>query len=254
MSRGCLPLLLLAALALPSAAGVDLDGDDYYMGLGTPINGYPHTLECWVNANSLPAGGSSLVSCADKDSAANYTHLALDSTGRVYAQTTSAVAYSTTTLSVGSWHHACAVQVSNTDHRAFLDGAGKGTSVTNQALAPGIDRVGIGALVRSSIGIICNAKVALAIIRSVALSDEEVVASMRSPFGVRPASIVFICLLDVHDPAGPLDIVGGLRLSSVVGDPVTVETPPRPRQEPQQSYYLDLRHPDLFDEEVFRAA
>ncbi len=168
---------------MPSSR-VFVDGSSQSLSVdATPITSEPLTISAWFKADILQADDI-LVSIVDKSSGtlfwalgigwddfgaqgANSVLQAITRNGsRVYAQTS-------TSYTALTWHHACGVWAASNDRRVFLDGGGKGTETTG--LSPsGLDRIAIGVLGDVSPTDYMDGKIALVVLRNVALSDAEV--------------------------------------------------------------------------------
>ena len=139
----------------------------------------------------------------------------------------------TTTWSINTWHHACAVDVSSTDHRVFLDGGGKATSSTLRAPS-GADRISVGRVGGSSPGQYMSGRICEVLLLDVALTDAEVATHAQLgflPSWIRPANIKgYWPVWGIHSPE--IDLSGqGNSLTLVNGPtranhaPVTLFTP-----------------------------
>ncbi len=168
---------------MPSSR-VFVDGSSQSLSVdATPITAAPLSISAWFKADVLQADDI-LVSIPDKDVADQFFALGIgwDDFGaqgansvlqaivrngsRVYAQTS-------TSYTALTWHHACAVFATTTDRRVFLDGGGKGTNTTGLTPA-NVDRIAIGVLGDSTPTDYMDGKIALVVLRNVALSDAEV--------------------------------------------------------------------------------
>jgi len=96
-----------------------------------------------------------------------------------------------TGFSANTWHHACGVSVSSSDHRVYLDGGSKGTSSTNQTPA-NLDVTSIGARrLNNSSDFHIVAQIDHVTIWNRALNDSEIARICREPFcGFRWTNIV----------------------------------------------------------------
>jgi hypothetical protein len=128
-------------------------------------------------------------------SIANSFLLRYTATGNIRAivnNSGTAFAASSTTLSTGTWGHACAVFTSATSRAAYLNGASKGTNATS-ATPAGINQTDIG----SGAGFnFANADIAECAIWNIALADADVAiigsaTTPISPLLMHPESLVF---------------------------------------------------------------
>ena len=134
-------------------------------------------------------------------------------------------ATSSTTYSLNTWHHACAVFAANNNRSAYLDGGNKGTD-TSTHTPSGLENTSIGAILYNEGpgDWLISGSIAEAGIWNVALSDAEValLAKGYSPLFVRPQNLVFYAPL-IRDE--DIDIVGGLALTPY-NSPTVAPHPP----------------------------
>lgn len=105
----------------------------------------PFAMVCWFNSNDN-TNPQFLMSIQDKDANLHFHNLLLLSNNfkiqtNAGGDTFGAVASANWTTN--TWHHACGIFASTSDRRALLDGANKGTDVTDLNPA-GLDSVSIG--------------------------------------------------------------------------------------------------------------
>jgi len=119
------------------------------------LSAVPLAMVCWFNSDSLTTT-QCLMSITDDTSENNQFSLDLHGTvggDPVSAQVKSvggaARADSSSGYSADTWHSACAIFVSSTDRRAFIDGGSKGTNNTDITPAD-LNVTSIGALVRAT--------------------------------------------------------------------------------------------------------
>lgn len=156
-----------------------------------PLTAAPVTVACWFNGTD-----GCVCSLADTGSDNNYFELITTTSDNKVTWSsragTETLAQSTTTWTDNVWSHACGIEASATDRRAFLNGGGKGTDATSKTPA-GIDSLGIGFLARASDADFYQGLIAEVGIWNVALTDAEVavLAAGYSPLCVQPQSLVF---------------------------------------------------------------
>jgi len=133
-------------------------------------------------------------------------------------------AATTTTFTVNTWNHACAVEASATDRRVYLNGAGKGTNTTSKVPA-GIDRTTLTADNDTAQGFPFAGSVAHVAIWNVALSDAEVNALAKGahPYTIKRGALTHYWPIRGDSPE--IDLVGGANLT-VSGTPVQIGSPP----------------------------
>ena len=154
-----------------------------------------------------------------------YAHNSAAVRFRSVSTSTASIAIDTTnTYTANTWHHACAVEASATDHRVFLDGAGKATSSTSTVPA-GVDRTTLGYADDSSPSTGYDGMLGHWTMWDVALTDDEVatLAAGVSPFTVRPGNIVAYWPANGRSPEP--DIVGAFDLT-LGGSPSISDEPP----------------------------
>lgn len=174
----------------------------------TPVTGTPLTLACWALKDLT--GSRGLVYLANStDAANNYMGIVTSDTALVNVHITSSTASSfaggTGTPATGTWFHAAGVFASSTSRRAYADGVA-GSNVTANVTPTGIDRIGIGARVRSNVDQYHDGLIAEVGIWNVALNAAEI-ASLAAGVTcdrVRPQRLVFYAplirnLQDVRD-------------------------------------------------------
>ena len=121
--------------------------DQGFLTTNTPVTAPPFSLTGWFNSNQ--DAFQTVISIADSAQAFHRFMLQIENAAngtQIRARTEAgagAHAESTTTWTVNTWHHACAVFAATNDRRAFLDGGGKGTDTTT-VTPTSIDRIGIG--------------------------------------------------------------------------------------------------------------
>lgn len=150
----------------------------------------PMSFSAWINLQSKDlATDSFVVSVVDQDghTSGDYHALLIDTNGafqlRVYAssfQSGSAVAtaWMTAEVTIGKWHHVCAVFAADNDRRVFLDGGNKGTNATSLTPAS-LSHTTVGGLGRSDDSFSSGSYICEVGIWRTALSDAEVLQLAR---------------------------------------------------------------------------
>lgn len=144
----------------------------------SPITAAPFTISAWFRTDDV-AIFETVVSLADKDVSNRYWTIELegpDPDSRVAFVFRDAggeqKVLTTTDYLVNTWHHAFAVEVSSTNHRILLDGAGLGISVVDTT-PTGIDRISIGRKGDSTPSSYFSGRIAEVAMWNVALSDAQ---------------------------------------------------------------------------------
>lgn len=131
------------------------DAQNEYLGIAQALAAPPFAIVCRFNTDD-DTGAAYAVGISDTGSNDNYHGLCIHQTSNtIYAQSEGGASWgaaiTSTTWSLNTWHHACAIFASSTDRRALLDGGGKGTNAT--AVTPaGLDTTTIGILKRLAVG------------------------------------------------------------------------------------------------------
>ena len=161
----------------------------------TPVTGTPLTLACWA-LKDLTSNRGLVYLANSTDGANNYIGILTSDTDLVNINITSSTASSFSggvgTAATGTWFHAAGVFTSSTSRRAYADGVA-GSNVTTNVTPTGIDRIGIGARVRSTIDQYHDGLIAEVGIWNVALNAAEI-ASLADGVTcdrVCPQSLVF---------------------------------------------------------------
>ncbi len=182
------------------------------------ITGYPFTLACWFNSDSI-AISQALMWVGDKGEDNIYASLRIEGATdgdpvvaqmRIFSESN---AITSTGYSANTWHHAAGVYTNATSRAAYIDGGSKGTDATN--LTPvGFDRTAIGALRDITAAWWMSGLIAEAAIWNIALSDAEVadLAKNVDPLTIHPESIVALWRL-IGRTSPEIDIVGGYNLT-----------------------------------------
>lgn len=183
----------------------DFDGTADAYSLGSALftsSGF--SMCCWFNPDDLTADHTLLAVSASGSFNGWFLTLSGTTGGDPIAASSLAgtqnSAFSTSGLTVGTWHHCCAIFTSDTSRTIFLDG---GNSATDTAAnSPGgtinqteIGRTGLGAAQNFT-----NGQIAEVAFWNVALSTSEVVSlsSGVSPLRVRCANLVsYVPLLGI---------------------------------------------------------
>ncbi len=212
------------------------DGSSEYLELDSaPVAAAPFTMACWFYSDDVTIE-QTMMFIGDKDFDNRRWNLDLNGTvgGDPISFTVvdaggAGTATSTTGASVNTWHHACAVEVTTTDRRVFIDGGSKGTNAANRTPAS-TDRISIGRVGRATPFGYFSGRIAEAVIWSVALSDTEValLGKGNSPLSIQPHNIVSYYPLIRDDDN---DLIGGADLAavntpSIAAHPLQVFLPP----------------------------
>lgn len=145
---------------------------------GPAVSAMPLTISAWLYSATTTTLGYAvaITSFAANDS----WILGMNSSAKIIARSTAAGtsvdAATSTSLSLNTWHHACARFTSATSRDAYLNGAGKGSNTTSNS--PGaVDHTNIGlAHIISSFAGSYNGRIAEVTIWNVALTDGEIAA------------------------------------------------------------------------------
>ena len=232
---------MFAVLALVFSLALTSPGDEmtrlfddsvphYLEADGTPpVVAAPFTFVTWGQSDDVDDLGA-VLSVGDKDVADQHWILALDGiTGGdpVKFNATSGTElnlFTTTGLTVNTWHHAAAVEASATDHRVFIDGGSKATSTSSKAPS-GADRVSIGRRASSAGLQDSSGKIGQAAIYDVALTDNDnaSLGAGADPRRYRLDDLVALWPINGRSPEP--DIIGGFNLT-VTGATVDDEAIP----------------------------
>lgn len=160
---------------------------------GAIVNDYPYTLSCWFYPTDLTANRA-LLGVYDNTVLNKFFYMGVNSTSKVFHAAQNTVLRSsptTTTCSLNTWNHACAVGASATSRSVYLNGGGKATNTNNVALAIG-NRTAIGRRSLSTPDQYMDGRIGEVAVWSAALSDAEVAAlgAGASPLQVRRGSLV----------------------------------------------------------------
>jgi hypothetical protein len=177
--------------------------NQYLVTSSTPVTAYGCTLACWA-VNDIAAGGT-LISIGD--SGGNSFFEIITAPGALVQARVGSSAGTTATASsgaaaTGTLFHAAGRFISSTNRIAYANGSSGGTSTTN--LTPtNLDRISMGARVRSSVSNYFDGLIAEVGIWNVALTPAEI-ASLADGVTcdkVRPQSLQFYAPLirDLQD-------------------------------------------------------
>jgi len=121
------------------------------------LSSYPFSFSLWVRNSVTPGGRNAIMSVSDFSATDRYYDMGINSSGNAEftRRNGSFVTLSSTgtavTLSNGQWHHLCVVYTSATSAAMYLDGVlSVETTTQNLAIAPGLDIVTIGGLLRTT--------------------------------------------------------------------------------------------------------
>ena len=192
----------------------DFNGTDQYIVTSSaPVTAFSYTIACWARKDLDPGG--ILVSLGDSTNANTCAFLATGSPGGEMAQAiaTNAAAQSNTAVSgspiTGVWFHAAGTFSSSTNVLAFANGVSGGTGITN-VTPTGLNRLSIGARVRSYVNEYFNGQIAEVGIWNVGLDVAEIQSLAKGVAcdKVRPQSLRFYAPLirDLQDERGGLTL------------------------------------------------
>lgn len=211
--------------------------------LATPT---PITYMCWFNPTSTALGTAT--SIGDTNSA-HYVAIGQDGTGRVFLETATSGpntsdAFSTGTMSTGTWNHIAGVSSSVTSHIAYLNGTA-GVTETTSVTPVALDRTIIGHLflnntrISGSTGIVAHVA-----IWNIALSGAEItsLAAGRNPLTIQPNALVGYWPLAGNDSPEPDSV-------NITGPMVITGSPTKgasdPLVDPPPSLGGDVLWPDV---------
>ena len=164
------------------------------------ITAAPVTIACWAKT-SITGSAQIMGGLFTSGSAANRNNfqIRLNNTEAVVAASSSATgesnAATSTTITAGTWFHACGVFASATSRAAYLNGGGKVTETTSR-VPSGIDRtsvgVGDGSSALNPFAPAGTGDIAEVAIWDIDLTDAEVLLLSKgvSPLLVRPGNLV----------------------------------------------------------------
>ncbi len=197
-----------------------------------PVTGFPFTFVTWAQLDDVADQGA-VLSIGDKDVSNMVWTISYDGItggdpikGQV-VDGSQANFFTTTGLTVDTWHHGAFVEESATSHNILIDGGSKATSTSNKTPA-GADRVSIGRLARSAGGADHSGLIGPVAIYDVALTDADV-ASLAA--GVNPKRYKrgnLVALWPINGQSPEPDIIGGFSLT-VTGATVSDRAIPQMR-------------------------
>lgn len=159
------------------------------------ITAVPLTLACWMNGDDVANPGE-LLAIGGESGATGHEFILRVNTSNLWALTnagTAAWATGTTTLSNGTWYHACAVFASSTSRSIYTNGTDKQTNTTSKVpSAAFIERTRIGRRVADdAFTAYYDGQIAECCVWNVALTDAEVasLATGISPLLIRPGNL-----------------------------------------------------------------
>lgn len=199
--RRSMPILvaiLVAALAWAPAYGalvVDGNGDWTTSGATAPVSGAPITMCCWA-LNDLDTVSDTVMSYGTSNVNNWSIQMSGDQVGNPIRLSINAnfICATSTGFTVSTWHHLTLISASSTDHRSFIDGAGKGTDATSLAVtAPTTLR--FGARIDNATPL--AGRIANGAMWASALTDEQVLelANGAHPYTVDRANLKSYCAL-----------------------------------------------------------
>lgn len=169
---------------------------EYLLATSTPITAAPLTMACWFYSDDITIR-QAVMQIFDASKNSHYFQLDLrgdvagDPVRFTIAAGSTSSATTTTGYSANTWHHACGVEVSTTDHRCLIDGGSVGTD-TNAREPSGLDQTSIGMDRDTSASYPTSGRIAEAAFWDVALSDAQValLALGYSPLFFQPENLV----------------------------------------------------------------
>src|SRR3990172_9389244 len=155
----------------------------------------PITMACWFYSLDITAEYT-LISIGVSGSGDNRHGLFIsgnvagDPVRAITRTTATGIAASTTGYSANVWQHACAVFVSATVRRAYVNGGSEGTNATSRA-PTGMNNTLIGAVQGVALSTFMSGRIAEAGIWNVQLNASEIAALAKgvSPLRIRPNAL-----------------------------------------------------------------
>ena len=194
---------------------------NYFTTASVPVSAYPISISCWFNSTDVVVD-QTIFALADTAGITDYIRLVCAGTVggdpiymNVRTATENKTAISASGYSASTWHHALGT-TDGTVKFIYLDGGNSGTNSFLQTWPAGMDVVGIGALVRSTIVQPLLGYLGEAAIWDVELTatDAASLAAGFSPLMIKPDSLVgyWPCggLASANSIIDEVDIVGGL--------------------------------------------
>ncbi len=178
---------------MPSSRLLDDAIPQYLTRDSAPVSAPPFSILIWFKSDSI-ALYQTLFWLGDKDTSNNQWRLfaAGGDTGDPlwwHAEDGgSDQAKSTSGYSANQWHMAVGVEASSTSRAVYLDGGNKGTNTTDLSPA-NADRIRLGYAGDTTPDNPTSAKIAVAAVYNMALSDADVIALWNGGDGVLPTSV-----------------------------------------------------------------
>ena len=185
-----------------------------------PVTAAPLTMACWFRTTAMSSLGC-LISLMDRTVVNNYFLMyfrgdiagdpiqLIDESSNPFSN--QRTVNSTSGVTSGQWHHACAVQTSTTSRTIYLD-AGNSASNAFTIQPKNINRLNIGAADLNGATGLFNGQIAEVGVWNAALTAAEIasIADGMTCDKVRPQSLVFYAPL-VRDL---IDVKGGLTITN----------------------------------------
>ena len=167
----------------------EFNGSTQWLSLSSALfTAYPFTITAWVYADILPsvAGDEYTIFAVTGNDTDDFWNLRIDdgSSDTVQFNTrrnsgTVRVAQTTSSVSVQTWHHVCAVGRSEGDKSVYLDGGSEGTNTQGQTPI-NLSVSGIGAFDGGAAGDFFDGRIAELAIYDVGFTDAEVAIAAKT--------------------------------------------------------------------------
>ena len=169
-------------------------GRDYLIASAPCITAYPFTVACWFRAATQHAG--SLWTVADTESNTEEWSLQVQLGGGVRCSTRAGTAVeanatTSTTYSVGVWHHALFLGRSSTDRRVYLNNGGEATNSTDKS-PTGLSVTAVGRTNRITPAFYFNGRLAQLAVWAIDLppEDRRALVDGAQPSTLHPEALV----------------------------------------------------------------
>jgi len=212
----------------------EADKDQFYTinnALFTPGSAY--SISVFIKPTSY-TGYPAIISCADSSVSDERMVFFIDQANEKLgylenAGATTEIVYTTTTVSLNVWQHACFVRESNGDKSIWLDGASKGID-SGSAGSTGWDRTRIARSARLAAGLQYAGTLAHLAVWNKALTDDDValLSSRINPLNTLRDNLIFYSKMDGNGPVNVRirDIIGNNKFETVASvSPIRTESP-----------------------------